>query len=118
MKAQVQLLLTVQLVLMLIYLGLVTGLGFGDFFSALTGCMASLIPSAYFSFKMLRSRLDTDASEWLAYAYRSDIGKWIMAAMIFALAFSSGYQWDPMILFIGYLLVQMAGMFVPLLQKG
>ena len=118
MKAQVQLLLTVQLVLMLIYSGLVFLLDLGDFFSAITGCLASLVPSLYFSIKMLRSGLENDATEWLAYAYRSDIGKWIMAAMIFALAFSSGYQWDPLILFIGYLLVQMAGMFVPLLQKG
>ena len=118
MKAQVQLLLTVQLVLMLLYIGFVYGLKLGDLFSAFVGCLASLIPSMYFSFKMLRSRLETDAAEWLAYAYRSDIGKWIMAAMIFALAFSSDYSWDPLILFIGYLLVQMAGMFVPLLQKG
>lgn len=118
MKAQVQLLLTVQLVLMLLYLGLVYGLKLGDVFSALTGCLASLIPSLYFSFKMLRSRLESDPSEWLSYVYRSDIGKWIMAAIIFALAFSSGYQWDPLILFVGYLLVQMAGMFVPIFQKG
>lgn len=118
MKTQIQLLLTVQLVLMLIYCSLVLLLSLGDGFSALTGCLASLIPSSYFSYKMLRQLDNDNAAEWLSYAYRSDIGKWIMAGIIFALAFSSGYQWDPLILFVGYLLIQISGMFVPFLYKG
>jgi len=118
MKIQIQLLLTVQLVFMLVYCLLVFWLRLGDVFSALTGCLASLIPSSYFSYKMLRQLDNDNAAEWLSYTYRSDIGKWLMAGIIFALAFSSDYRWDPLILFVGYLLIQMSGIFVPFLYKG
>jgi len=118
MKTQIQLLLTVQSVIMVIYLLLVWGFLPGDEFSALTGCLASLIPNIYFSYKMLRQADNNNAVEWLGYTYRSGIGKWLMAGIIFALAFSSGYPWDPFILFAGYLLVQMSGMFVPFFYKG
>ena len=118
MKTQIQHLLTVQLVLLLIYCLLIFLLRLGDVFSALTGCLASLIPSAYFSYKMLRQLDNDNAVEWLSYTYRSDIGKWLMAGIIFALAFTSDYQWDPLILFVGYLLIQMSGIFVPFIYKG
>ncbi len=118
MKIQIQLLLTVQLVLLLIYSLLVYLFKLGDVFSALTGCLASLLPSVYFSYKMLRRADSNDAAKWLSYTYRSNIGKWLMAGMIFVLAFTSGYQWDPIILFAGYLLIQMSGVFVPILFKG
>ena len=110
--------LGVQLTMMLIYLGLIYLFRPIDMFSALTGCLASLLPSVYFCIKMLRQLDNNNAAEWLGYAYRSDVGKWLMAGMIFALAFSSGYQWNPLILFVGYLLVQMSGMFVPFIDKG
>ena len=118
MKTQIQLLLTVQLVLMLIYCLLIFLLRLGDVFSALTGCLASLIPSAYFSYKMLRQLDNDNAVEWLSYTYRSEIGKWLMAGLIFALAFTSDYDWNPLILFVGYLIIQMSGVFVPFLYKG
>lgn len=118
MKTQIQLLLTVQLVLMLIYCLLIFLLKLGDVFSALTGCLASLIPSSYFSYKMLRQLDNNNAVEWLGYTYRSDIGKWLMTGIIFVLAFTSDYQWDPLILFVGYLLIQMSGVFVPFFYKG
>ncbi len=118
MKKQIQLLLAAQSLVMLLYLFTVWLFGLGDGFSALTGCLASLIPSSYFSYKMLRQVDNNNAVEWLGYSYRSGIGKWLMAGLIFALAFTSGYQWDPLILFTGYLLVQMSGMFVPFIHKG
>ncbi|MDJ0832174.1 MAG: ATP synthase subunit I [Gammaproteobacteria bacterium] len=118
MKTQVKLLLTVQSVMMLVFLALVLLLQLGDWISALTGCLASLVPSIYFSIRMLRQADNNEAAAWLSYAYRSEIAKWVMAGIIFAVAFTSGYPWDPMILFIGYLLVQVSGMFVPLIQKG
>ena len=101
---------------MLLYLSAVYLFRLGDGFSALTGCLASLIPSSYFGYKMLRQADNDNAVEWLGYTYRSGIGKWLMAGIIFGLAFSSGYQWDPFILFAGYLLVQMSGVFVPYKQ--
>jgi len=118
MKIQIQLLLTVQLIVVLVYCLLVLLFKPGSEFSAFTGCLASLIPSMYFSYKMLRQLDNYNAAKWLGYTYRADIGKWLMAGMIFALAFTSDYQWDPLILFVGYLLVQMSGVFVPFLYKG
>ncbi|MCP4078124.1 MAG: hypothetical protein GY744_18310 [Gammaproteobacteria bacterium] len=118
MKTQIQYLLTVQLVFLLIYCLLVFLLKLGDVFSALTGCLASLLPSIYFSYKMLRQLDNNNAVEWLSYTYRSDVSKWLMAGIIFVLAFTSDYQWDPLILFVGYLLVQMSGIFVPIFFKG
>ncbi len=103
---------------MFFYLALVYFLRPESEISAITGCFASLLPNIYFYIKMLRQAENNDAAEWLGYAYRSDIGKWLMAGMIFAVLFSSGYQWDPLILFVGYLLVQMSGIFVPLIHKG
>jgi F0F1-type ATP synthase assembly protein I len=118
MKAYIQVLLSSQLVVLLVYVALVWLLGLGDSFSALTGCLASLIPGTYFAFKMLRQVDNDNAGQWLGYAYRSDIAKWLMTGVIFTLAFTSAYQWDPVILFVGYLLMQVSGMFVPLIQKG
>jgi F0F1-type ATP synthase assembly protein I len=118
MKTHIQVLLTSQLVVMLFYMAVLWLFELGDIFSALTGCLASLIPGAYFAVKMLRQVDNNNAEQWLGYAYRSDIAKWLMTGIIFALAFTSTYQWDPVILFVGYLLMQVSGMFVPLIQKG
>jgi F0F1-type ATP synthase assembly protein I len=118
MKAQIRLLLTVQLSVMIGYLIVIFIADRQGLVSAATGCLASLLPSLYFSFRMLRCSNVDDAAQWLSHAYRSDIGKWVLAGVIFALAFSSGYQWDPIILFIGYLLVQMSAMFLPIMFKG
>jgi len=117
-KTQIQLLLAIQLVMMLVFGLLVYLFHLGDLLSALSGCMASLLPSIYFSFRMFRQAHNNDAAAWLGHAYRADIGKWILAGIIFALLFTSGYQWDPLILFVGYLLVQISGMLIPLIQKG
>ena len=102
----------------LVYLLLVLILGLGSEISALTGCLASLLPNIYFYFKMLRRAENDNAAEWLGYAYRSDVGKWIMAVILFVLIFSMDYEWDPVLLFVGYLLVQMSGLFLPFIQKG
>lgn len=118
MKSQIQALLGVQLAVMLAFVTLVYLLQLGDELSAWTGCLASLLPSIYFCTRMMRQADNNEAAEWLGYAYRADIGKWVFAGIIFAVAFSSGYQWDPTVLFVGYLLVQISGMFVPLIHKG
>jgi F0F1-type ATP synthase assembly protein I len=118
MKAHVRVVLTSQLVVMLIYIALVFLLNLGDPFSALVGCLASLIPGIYFFIKMMRQVDNDNAEQWLGYAYRSDFARWLMTGVIFALAFTSAYQWDPVILFVGFLLMQISGMFAPLIQKG
>lgn len=118
MKTQIQILLTLQSVIMLSYLLLVYVLQLGDVISALSGCLISLLPGIYVSIQMLRQENNNNATEWLGYAYRSEIGKWVMAGLLFILAFTSGYQWDPIIFFVGYLLVQISGMFIPLIKKG
>ena len=81
--------------------------------SALTGCVAALVPKTYFSLRMLRSTEDKDAAQWLGYAYRTEIGKWVIMGAIFMGAFTSGYPWDPVILFAGFVLIQMSGWLAP-----
>ena len=118
MKSQVQLLLTAQSLVTLVFLGLVYLLGLGDELSALTGCLAGILPSLYFSIRMLRQADNNNAVDWLSYAYRSDLGKWVMAGILFALIFTAKYQWDVLILFSGYVLVQVSALFVPFLEKA
>jgi len=86
--------------------------------SALVGCMACLIPNSYFYIRMARRSENNNAEQWLGYAYRSEFGKWVIAGVIFLLAFSSSYPWDPLVLFSGYVLIQMSSWFVPLIMKG
>jgi F0F1-type ATP synthase assembly protein I len=87
--------------------------------SALVGCAASLVPKTYFDLRLLRvADNDKDAAQWLGYAYRTEIGKWVIMGTIFALAFTSDYPWDPVVLFAGFILMQVSGWFVPLIVKG
>jgi F0F1-type ATP synthase assembly protein I len=118
MKAQAYRLLKVQLLITIFYPAFITALDWGDAISALTGCLFSLLPSTYFSLRMLRQMDNLDAVSWLRSAYSFEIGKWVMAGLLFALAFSSGYRWDPIVLFAGYLLTQMSGIFSPSSVKG
>jgi len=88
-------------------------------FSALVGCLAALLPKTYFGIRTIMATAATEdnnnATQWLGYAYRFEIGKWAMMAMIFGLAFTSGYPWDPVVLFAGFVLIQISGLFAPLL---
>ena len=87
--------------------------------SALVGCAASLLPKAYFGFRMLRvADKESDAAYWLGHAYRAEIGKWVIMGTVFALAFTSDYSWDPVVLFAGFVLLQLSGWIVPLTSKG
>jgi ATP synthase protein I len=97
------------------------GLGLWDIAltpSALMGCAAALIPKTYFSIRMLRETENNNATQWLGYAYRSEIGKWVIMSAILVLAFTSGYPWDPVVLFAGFVLIQVSGWFVPFVTKG
>ena len=110
--------LIVQCILGGIY---IAGIAFWDnkvVFSAFVGCMAGLIPNAYFYIRMSKQSGNDDAGQWLSYAYRSEFGKWLMTGMIFVLAFTSGHPWDPLVLFAGYVLVQISSWFVPFIIKG
>jgi ATP synthase protein I len=86
--------------------------------SALVGCMACLVPNSYYSIRMLKQTNNNNAAQWLGYAYRSEIVKWLMTGMIFVLAFTADYNWDPIVLFAGYILLQVSSWFVPLVLKG
>jgi len=119
MKSQILRTLVFQFVLGGVYL---TGIGLWDpteIPSALAGCVASLVPKAYFDMKMSQAaNNNSDAASWLGYAYRAEIGKWVIMGSIFVLAFTSEYSWDPVILFAGFVLLQLSGWFVPLITKG
>jgi len=86
--------------------------------SALVGCLACLVPNSYHSFRMLRQIKSENAVQWLAHAYRSELVKWLMTGMVFVLAFTANYQWDPIVLFAGYILTLIPSWFVPLVIKG
>ncbi len=86
--------------------------------SALVGCVAALIPKTYFGMRMRRTTDNNDATQWLGYAYRSEIGKWVIMSVIFYLAFTSGYPWNPVVLFAGFVLIQVSGYFAPFVTKG
>ena len=118
MKAQVFGLLKIQLLITALYPVLIAVLGWGDEISALAGCLISFLPATYFGLRVLGQANSYDPVLWLRSTYRFEIGKWVLAAVLFALAFSSGYPWDPIILFAGYLLVQMSGLISPYIVKG
>ena len=119
MKNQIIRTLILQYTLGVIYL---TGAGLWDAAvipSALVGCVAALLPKTYLGLRMLRaSEQNNDAAQWLGYAYRSEIGMWVITGAIFAIAFTSKYPWDPVILFAGFILIQLSGRVVPLVTKG
>ena len=121
MRNQVVRTLVFQFVLGGVYL---TGIGLWDpagIPSALAGCVASLVPKAYFDMKMSRAADNdnhSDAAKWLGYALRAEIGKWVIMGTVFALAFTSDYSWDPVVLFAGFVLIQLSGWIVPLTSKG
>ena len=87
-------------------------------FSALVGCVAGLLPSTWFSFRMLRAANNDDAGQFLGYALRSELGKWVLMGAVFAIAFNTERDWDPEFLFAGFILVLLAGWVAPLVIKG
>ncbi len=118
MKNQIVSILVFQYVLGASYLA---GTGLWDIAlapSALLGCVAALLPKTYFSFRMLRATKNNNAPQWLGYAYRSEIGKWVIMSMILLLAFTTDYPWDPVVLFAGFVLIQVSGWFTPFVTKG
>ena len=118
MKNQIFKVLILQYVLGGIY-SLMTGLwGAATLVSAITGCLAALVPQTYVSLRMLRTDEDKSATQWLGYALRTEVGKWVIMAAIFGLAFSTGYPWDPVALFAGFALMQMSGWLAPFVIKG
>ncbi len=119
MKNQIFTTLILQYLLGVIYL---IGTGLWDaasMMSALVGCLAALLPSTYFGIRMFKAtEQENDAAHFLGYAYRSEIGKWVMMALIFWLAFTTEYPWDPVVLFAGFILVQFSGWITPFVIKG
>ena len=85
--------------------------------SAFVGCMACLIPNIYIYIRMAKQSDNNNAGQWLGHAYRSEFGKWIMTGTIFIVAFMSKHSWDPIVLFSGYVLIQVSSMFVPFVIK-
>ena len=119
MKNQIIRTLVLQYVLGVIYL---IGTGLWDaaaLLSALAGCLAALLPKTYFGTRMiLATENNKDAVQWLGYAYRSEIGKWVIMALIFWLTFTTDYPWDPVVLFAGFVAIQLSGWLAPFVIKG
>jgi F0F1-type ATP synthase assembly protein I len=118
MKNQILKTLVLQYALGFTYL---VGMGLWDIdvtLSALVGCTAALLPKTYFDMRMSRDAGDKNAAQWLGYAYRSGIGKWVIMGAILATAFSTGYPWNPVVLFAGFVLIQLSGWLAPFVIKG
>ena len=118
MKSQIIKALVFQYILGGIYLLMAALWDSSGAFSAMVGCAAGLVPGTWFGVRMLRSRDNDDASQWLGFAYRSEVGKWILTGVIFMLAFSSGYDWHFEFLFIGFVWVLLSGGLASLVIKG
>jgi F0F1-type ATP synthase assembly protein I len=118
MKNQIIKVLVLQYVLGAIYLATTGIWDTAAVVSAMTGVLAALVPKTYFSMRMLRNTEDKNAQQWLGYAYRSEIGKWVIMGAIFMLAFSTDYTWDPVVLFAGFVLIQLSGWLAPFVIKG
>jgi ATP synthase protein I len=113
MKNQIIRLLVIQYALGIGYLAV---MGIRDevaAMSALVGCVATLLPKTYFGLRMMRTSEDRNAAQWLGYAYRSEIGKWVIMSAIFMLAFTTDYPWDPVVMFAGFVLIQVSGWLAP-----
>lgn len=118
MKNQIYKTLIIQYLLGGIYLIGVVIWNDSVMLSALVGCIASLVPNSYQSIRMQKQIENNNAMQWLGYAYRSEFVKWLMTGMIFWLAFTANYQWDPIVLFAGFVLMQMSSWFIPFIFKG
>ena len=118
MKNQILKVLVLQYVLGFIYLA-VTGIwDAAAMMSAMTGCVAALVPKTYLWMRMLRAEDNENAQHWLGYAYRSEIGKWVITGAIFMLAFTTDYPWDPVVLFAGFVLIETSGWIAAFVIKG
>ena len=118
MKNQILKVLVLQYVLGFIYLA-VTGIwDAAAMMSAMTGCVAALVPKTYLWMRMLRAEDTENAQQWLGYAYRSEIGKWVITGAIFMLAFTTDYPWDPVVLFAGFVLIETSGWIAAFVIKG
>jgi F0F1-type ATP synthase assembly protein I len=118
MKNQIIRLLVIQYALGIAYLAV---MGIRDevaAMSALIGCVATLLPKTYFGLRMMRASDDRNAAQWLGYAYRSEIGKWVIMGAIFMMAFTTDYSWDPVVMFAGFVLIQVSGWLAPFVIKG
>jgi F0F1-type ATP synthase assembly protein I len=113
MKSQIIKVLILQYGLGGVYLAAAGLWDLASIISAMAGCMAGLAPKTYFSLRMLRTTEDKDAQQWLGYAYRSEIGKWMIMVSIFMIAFGTDYHWDYVILFAGFVIIQMSGWLAP-----
>ena len=113
MNSQIIMVLILQYGLGGIYLAAAGLWDLASIISAMTGCMAALAPKTYFSLRMLRTTEDKNAQQRLSYAYRSEIGKWMIMSSIFMIAFSTDYHWDYVILFAGFVIIQMSGWLAP-----
>ena len=118
MKNQILKVLVLQYVLGFICLA-VTGIwNAAAMMSAMTGCVAALVPKTYLCMRMLRATENENAQQWLGYAYRSEIGKWVITGAIFMLAFTADYPWDPVVLFAGFVLIETSGWIAAFVIKG
>ena len=105
------------IVCLLVTLLFILGKGMTAGYSALLGGMIALLPNAFFAYKAFRYFGARSARDIVQSIWSGAMGKWIITAVLFALAFVGVEPLAPMQLFIGYLLGLLAAACAPLLMK-
>lgn len=86
-------------------------------YSALSGGLIALVANAYFAFKAFRYFGARSATAIVQSIWTGVMGKWIITAVLFALAFLGIEPLSPLSLFGGYLLVLATAAAAPLMVK-
>lgn len=86
-------------------------------YSVALGGLIALLANAYFAYQAFRYFGARSAKAIVQSIWSGAMGKWIITAVLFALAFVGVEPLEPMMLFIGYLLALLAAACAPLLMK-
>ena len=80
-------------------------------YSAFLGGLISAIPGAYFAFKMFQHRGASETEKMIASVFKGEAIKLGLMAAGFALTFASVKPLAPIWVFVGFLVVHLAGIY-------
>ncbi len=102
-----------------VMVGTLFGLGFGKVagYSSLTGGMIALLANSYFTYKAFKYYGARSATAIVQSLWAGQFGKMVLTAVFFALTFVTVRPVDVVMLFTGYIAVQMASVISLILKK-
>lgn len=86
-------------------------------YSALAGGLCSMIPHLYFAYRMLFLSPNSNPQVILKGFFRIEIIKFILSIAMFGLCVAVIQPMDLLMLVVGYIILQLSVIFVPLLVK-